>query len=127
MRCTVLAISLALCLAASTGARAQPSAAPPGPGPQQAQGDTILGMSKEQVFVVGAGIVVGALVVHLVIPADFTYFAGGVAGGLVANWWYHNGGEEKVRAFIKEAPSAKRTAIAARDGQLRLAPIALRD
>src|SRR5712691_3933241 len=48
----------------------------------------ILGIPKEQAAVVGAGIVAGALVLHLVVPGDFTYFAGGVVGGLAALWWY---------------------------------------
>ena len=45
---------------------------------------------------VGAGIIAGALVLHFVVPADFTYFAGGVAGGLAALWWYENGGEASL-------------------------------
>jgi hypothetical protein len=61
----------------------------------------ILGVSKEQALVVGAGILGGALVPHLVIPGDLTYFAGGVVGGLAALWWYENGGESKLRPLLK--------------------------
>jgi len=64
------------------------------------QGD-ILGVSREQVLVVGAGIVGGALVLHLVAPGDFTYFAGGVLGGLAALWWYENGGESQLHPMLK--------------------------
>jgi len=64
------------------------------------QGD-ILGVSKEQALVVGAGIVGGALVLHLVAPGDFTYFAGGVLGGLAALWWYENGGESQLRPLLR--------------------------
>jgi hypothetical protein len=60
-----------------------------------------LGAPKEQVVAVGAGIVVGALVLHLVVPGDFTYFAGGVVGGLAALWWYENGGEARLRPMLK--------------------------
>jgi hypothetical protein len=67
------------------------------------RGDEILGLSKENVFAIGAGVVVGALVLHLVVPADFTYFAGGVLGGFAANWWYRNGGESRVRALLKQS------------------------
>ena len=52
-------------------------------------------------MVVGAGIVAGALVLHLVVPGDFTYFAGGVFGGLAALWWYENGGETRLRPTLK--------------------------
>lgn len=51
------------------------------------EGD-ILGIPKEEAVVVGAGIIAGALVLHLMVPGDFTYFAGGVVGGLAALWWY---------------------------------------
>jgi hypothetical protein len=61
----------------------------------------ILGVPKEQVAVVGAGIVAGALVLHLVVPGDFTYFAGGVVGGLAALWWYEHGGEARLRPTLK--------------------------
>jgi len=61
----------------------------------------ILGVSKEQALVVGAGIVGGALVLHLVAPGDFTYFAGGILGGLAALWWYENGGESKLRPLLR--------------------------
>jgi hypothetical protein len=61
----------------------------------------IVGISKEQALVVGAGIIAGALVVHLVVPADFAYLAGGVGGGLAANWWYQNGGEAQLRPLLK--------------------------
>jgi hypothetical protein len=64
-------------------------------------GGDILGISKEQALVVGAGIVGGALVLHLVVPGDFTYFAGGVVGGLAALWWYENGRETKLRPLLK--------------------------
>src|SRR5216684_1996938 len=67
----------------------------------------ILGVSKEQALVVGAGIVGGALVLHLVAPGDFTYFAGGVLGGFAALWWYENGGETSLRPLLRlESASA---------------------
>jgi len=52
-------------------------------------------------LVVGAGIVGGALVLHLVAPGDFTYFAGGILGGLAALWWYENGGESQLRPRLR--------------------------
>lgn len=67
-------------------------------------------ISKEQALIVGAGIVGGALVLHFVIPGDFTYFAGGIAGGLAALWWYENGGEAALRPLL----NPDRTAAAAK-------------
>jgi hypothetical protein len=61
----------------------------------------IVGISEEQALVVGAGIIAGALVVHLVVPVDFAYLAGGVGGGLAAHWWYENGGEAQLRPLLK--------------------------
>jgi hypothetical protein len=74
----------------------------------------ILGIPKEQAAVVGAGIVAGALVLHLVVPGDFTYFAGGVVGGLAALWWYQNGGEARLRPKLKLDRAA--TVVNARGG-----------
>jgi len=69
--------------------------------PQYRLAGDILGISKEQALVVGAGIVGGALVLHLVAPGDFTYFAGGILGGLAALWWYENGGESQLRPVLR--------------------------
>ena len=74
----------------------------------------VVGMSKEQALVVGAGAIVGALVVDLLVPVDFAFLAGGVGGGLAANWWYRNGGEAQLRPLLKlDRASATATA---RDG-----------
>jgi len=67
----------------------------------QGQSGTITGVPDEQALVVGAGVIAGALVLHLVVPGDLTYFAGGVVGGLAALWWYENGGETQLRPLLK--------------------------
>ena len=82
------------CLFSPAAARAQTSA----PAPQT---EVVFGMTSDQFAMVGAGVVVGALALHLLIPGDITYFAGGIAGGLLANWWYRNGGAERVRATLR--------------------------
>ncbi|HEV2335177.1 MAG TPA: hypothetical protein VGS13_06760 [Stellaceae bacterium] len=66
----------------------------------------ILGVSKEQALVVAAGVLGGALVLHLVFPGDLTYFAGGVVGGLAALWWYEDGGETRLHPSLKPARAA---------------------
>jgi len=65
------------------------------------QSETIADVSNEQALVVGAGVIAGALVLHLVVPGDLTYFAGGVIGGLAALWWYENGGEGTLHPLLK--------------------------
>src|SRR5260221_10731978 len=97
------ALLLVFCLAMPNSGHAQqvPSLTPdhllPG------RSDEILGISKENAFAIGAGVMVGALVLHLVVPADFTYFAGGILGGVAANWWYRNGGQAPGRALLKQS------------------------
>jgi hypothetical protein len=97
------ALLLVLCLAMPQPGQAQqlPSVTPDRP--MSGRSDEILGISKENAFAIGAGVVVGALALHLVVPADFTYFAGGIIGGFAANWWYRNGGESQVRALLKQS------------------------
>jgi hypothetical protein len=45
--------------------------------------------------------VVGALALHLLVGADFSYFAGAVAGGLAADWWYEHGGKSELPQLTK--------------------------
>lgn len=99
MRKWIAAAAVALWLCAPTLAVA---AADQGQSGDALAGD-IFGVSKEQALVVGAGILGGGLVLHLVIPGELTYFVGGVAGGLAALWWYENGGETQLRPLLKPA------------------------
>jgi hypothetical protein len=110
MRRLIAALLLAACLGTTnvTAARA-------------GEGD-FLGISKEQALVVGAGVVGGALVVHLVAPGDFTFFAGGVLGGLAALWWYENGGESRLRPLLRLDSAG---AVAAGRGRSALEGLAL--
>ena len=85
----VLLIAGCLCAPDVASARADPGGAEVRLAASSLDGD-ILGIPKEQAAMVGAGIVAGALVLHLVVPGDFTYFVGGVVGGLAALWWYEN-------------------------------------
>jgi len=96
MRRLIWAVVLAIALAAPIAADAQVKAAPQAP-PQA----KILGLTREQIVVIGAGVVVGALALHLLVGADFTYFAGAVAGGLAADWWYEQGGKSELPPLMK--------------------------
>lgn len=102
----VAAVAVSACLWAADFAVARADQGQFGAGPAEyiPVGD-FLGIPKEQALVVGAGIVAGALVLHLVVPGDFTYFAGGVVGGLAAIWWYENGGEARLRPKLKLDPA----------------------
>jgi len=42
-----------------------------------------------QVLAIGAGFVVGAVVLDAVIPTELGYLVGGVIGGYLANIWYN--------------------------------------
>jgi hypothetical protein len=46
------------------------------------------GMRTERLLVVGAGIIVGAAVGAYILTFDGSVILGGLAGGLIANWWY---------------------------------------
>jgi predicted membrane protein len=111
-RAAVLAIALAVPVASPAPAKAAA---------QEPQSTEIFGLTKEQVFIVGAGVVVGALAVHLLIGADFTYFAGAVAGGLAADWWYEHGGKSQLPKLMKRlgaaAPGAARPSPLATTGR----------
>ena len=111
MRQLVCAVALAIALAVPAAAKAQSNTAPP---PSTSE---IFGLSKEQALVVGAGVVVGALALHLLVGAEFTYFAGAVAGGLAADWWYEHGGKEKL-------PELTRRLAAPGPAGIRLVPAA---
>src|SRR5260221_3914396 len=95
----IFALLLGFCLATPKFGQAQQVPDPP----TLDRSDEILGVSKENAFAIGAGVMVGALVLHLVVPADFTYFAGGILGGVAANLWYRNGGESPVRALLQQS------------------------
>src|SRR5260221_13747679 len=99
----IRALLLVFCLAMPNSGHAQqvPSLTPDHLMPGRS--NEILGISKENAFAIGAGVMVGALVLHLVVPADFTYFAGGILGGFAANWGYRNGGETQGGGLLKQA------------------------
>src|SRR5258708_27040260 len=97
------ALLLVFCLAMPNSGHAQqvPSLTPDHLMPGRS--DEILGISKENAFAIGAGVMVGALILHLVVPADFTYFAGGILGGFAANWWFPHSGGSPARALLQHS------------------------
>ena len=59
-------------------------------------------ISAEGVVMIAAGAAIGALLVHVAAPSEIGAITGGLLGGIAANWWYRHGGEERVRAFLRE-------------------------
>lgn len=59
-------------------------------------------ISTEGVVMIAAGAAIGALLVHVAAPSEIGAITGGLLGGIAANWWYRHGGEERVRAFLRE-------------------------
>jgi len=93
---------------------AQPVAAQTTPPVVVASETGIMGMTRGQVVAITAGAVVGSLLVHAYVPGDFTALIGGVAGGLLADWWYNNGGADTLRASIRYAPQEVKSLPSAR-------------
>jgi hypothetical protein len=76
---------LATSFAAPVGAFAQPaSSATPAPATEQ-----LVVIRPAQWIAIGAGVVVGAVVIDALIPTDLAYIAGGIVGGYLANVWYN--------------------------------------
>ena len=82
MHKAVLVGFLAAGLAAPVAAYAQPAASAAQPATDQ-----LVVIRPAQWIAVGAGAVVGAVLIDAVIPTDFGYIVGGVLGGYLANVW----------------------------------------
>jgi hypothetical protein len=104
MRQWLAAGLLAALVALALPVSAQESA--PGLVPEEGE---ILGPTSEQTFAVGVGVIAGAIVLHAFLPADITYFAGGLLGGLLASWWYDSGGVDRLSAAIDGSAAAAET------------------
>ena len=84
MHKAVLVGLLATSLAAPVGAYAQPA---PAAAPTSAT-EQIMVIRPAQWLAIGAGVVVGAVVIDALIPTDLGYIVGGIVGGYLANVWY---------------------------------------
>jgi len=54
----------------------------------QAKTEQIFVIRPAQVLAIGAGVVVGVVVIEALIPTELGYLVGGVVGGYLANVWY---------------------------------------
>ena len=80
-----------------TAQSAVPDMAPSTPG--------LSGLSRGQVIAIGVGAVAGAFILHALIPGDFTFLAGSIGGGLLADYWYNNGGVDTLTEPINNMQS----------------------
>ncbi len=80
MQKVILTGFAAIALLASTTAHAQPAP------PQQVTVN--LTIQPAQWLVVGAGVLVGAAVLDIVLPSNVAFVVGGAIGGYLANSWY---------------------------------------
>src|SRR5690242_8215284 len=97
MRILVAAAIAALLLAG-------PAKADPAPLPTAAQAEDFEA-SAERVVMIVTGAAIGAVLIHIAGLGDIGAIAGGLLGGMAADWWYRNGGDERVHAWLR-APAA---------------------
>jgi len=91
MHKAILVGVLAAGLTAPMAAYAQP-AAPARP----AVSEEVITVRPAQWLAVGAGVVVGAAVLDVIMPSNVAFVVGGVVGGYLANIWY-SGREVQVQ------------------------------
>ncbi|MEJ0019345.1 MAG: hypothetical protein WDN25_22895 [Acetobacteraceae bacterium] len=87
MHKAMLAGVLAVGLGAPIAAHAQPAAVP-SPRPSE----DVFVIRPAQLLTIGAGIVVGAVLLDVILPTNVAFVIGGAVGGYLANVWY--GGRE---------------------------------
>jgi len=97
MHKAILVGLLATSLTAPVAAYAQPASAPAKPA------DEVFMIKPAQWLAVGAGVVVGAAVLDIIMPTNVAFVVGGVVGGYLANAWY-NGRE--VQLQLNTAPKS---------------------
>lgn len=96
----VSALTLATCL--PVAAHAQQQSKPPPPA-HEAMGHHA-GFDGHKMLAIGVGVVAGAVIVGSTIGMRTATILGGVAGGLLANWWYNEHMSAPALALTKKAP-----------------------
>jgi len=92
----------------------------PAPGAAPAVDSGMFGMTRGQLVAIAAGAVAGSVVIHAVLPGEVSYLLGGVAGGLLADWWYNNGGAQTIQESIVYMPRNPASQVTAQAMQVRL-------
>jgi hypothetical protein len=110
MRNLILVGAFALLLLSPLTAAAQQKAAPAAP----AIPPTIEGVPTAKVLAIGVGVLAGAVAVEAIVGGEVVAVVGGVAGGLLAAWWYDHSNGGTARAALREPAGAPALARAER-------------
>ncbi len=92
MQKAILVGVLAASLAAPVASYAQSA----GPAAPSAKTEEVFTIRPAQWLAIGAGVIVGAAVLDVVLPSQMAFVVGGVVGGYLANVWY-NGREVQLQ------------------------------
>jgi hypothetical protein len=109
MRNLMLVAALALLVLSPLAATAQPKATPAPAAPSTAQG-----VSSNRLLAIGIGALLGVAAGQAIVAGEGITLVGGVAGGLLAAWWYEVGSGIPTRAAMRAAPGAPAFASAQR-------------
>jgi hypothetical protein len=101
MQKTLLAGILAASVVAPTAVYAQPT--PAAPAVSDPKTEQVFVVRPAQVLAIGAGVVVGIVVMEALIPTELGYIAGGIVGGYLANVWY---GGRQLEIHMGTVPKA---------------------
>ena len=98
MQKAILVGVLAASLAAPAVSYAQSAASAPA-----ARAEEVFTVRPAQWLAIGAGVIVGAAVLDVVLPSQAAFVVGGVVGGYLANVWYSG---REVQLQVSTSPKA---------------------
>jgi len=79
---------------------------------------SVEGISSAKILAIGIGAVLGVVAAEAVLAGDTVGLLGGVAGGVLAAWWYDSAGGSPSRAALRQPAVSP---IPARDEHFALA------
>ena len=71
--------------------------------PRQCPAEEVVVIRPAQWLAVGAGVVVGAAVLDVIMPSNVAFVVGGIVGGYLANVWYSG---REVQLQMTTAPKS---------------------
>ena len=96
MQKAILVGVLAASLAAPVACYAQPASSA-----ASAKTEEVFNIRPSQWLAIGAGVIVGAAVLDVILPSQMAFVVGGVVGGYLANVWYSG---REVQIQMSTAP-----------------------
>ena len=85
-------------------ASAQPRPPMPPAAPAPVSGEVTVNLTK--IVAIGAGVVIGAVVLEALAAGDAAVLAGGIIGGFVGAWWYDNNQGDGMSRMVMRQPAA---------------------